>query len=225
VASFFAWSIVLISLIDTKPSPTAAHLVTWLVALPLELIIIGASLAIYTVPHHEPQVGDPIGGKRRREITAWEVLEIVVYFCRLALLLGLSVIYLVFKIASRYANRTAPGTPASDEQAPLLGNADHSNGNGNVNGQAYGSSPGHKSGEAKEQPDAWAKPTETPSVNWYQYLKGYMVLLPYLWPAKSLRLQLLALTCFAIMIAQRAINVFVPILTAKITDLSKLPGL
>jgi ATP-binding cassette, subfamily B, vacuolar membrane transporter HMT1/ACLQ len=216
VASFFAWSVVLISLIDTKPSPTSAHLVTWLVALPLELIIIGASLAIYTVPHHEPQVGDPVGGKRRKDITGWEILEVIVYFCRLALLLGLSVIYLVFKIASRYTNRTAPGTPASDEQAPLLGSADHAN--DHPNGQAYGSSPGNKSGEAKEQQDAWAKPTETPSVNWYQYLKGYMVLLPYLWPAKSPRLQLLALTCFTIMIAQRAINVFVPMLTAKITD-------
>ena len=216
VASFFAWAIVLISLIDTKPSPTAAHLVTWLVALPLELIIIGSSLAIYTVPHHEPQVGDPIGGKLRNGMTGWEILETVVYFCRLAFLLGLAVIYLVFKIASRYANRTTPGTPASDEQSPLLGNGDH--GNGNANGQAFGSGPRSRSGEAKEQPDAWAKPTETPDVNWYQYLKGYMVLLPYLWPAKSLKLQLLALTCFSIMVAQRVINVFVPILTAKITD-------
>ena len=42
--------------------------------------------------------------------------------------------------------------------------------------------------------------------------------MPYLWPAKSLKLQLLALTCFGIMVAQRVINVFVPILTAKITD-------
>jgi ABC-type transport system involved in Fe-S cluster assembly fused permease/ATPase subunit len=216
VASFFAWSIVLISLIDTTPSPTSAHLVTWLVALPLELIIIGTSLAMYTVPHHEPKVGNPVGGNPRSDITGWEILETIVYFCRLALLLGLSVIYLGFKIASRYGNRTAPGTPASDEQAPLLSGANHAN--GNPNGQAYGSSPSNKSGEAKEQPDAWAKPTETPSVNWYQYLKGYMVLVPYLWPAKSRRLQLLALTCFAIMIAQRAINVFVPILTANITD-------
>ena len=216
VASFFAWAIVLISLVDTKPSPTSAHLVTWLVALPLELVIIGASLTIYTVPHREPRVGDPGGGKLRKDITGWEVLEIIVYFCRLASLLGLSIIYLVFKVAVRHGNKTQPGTPSSDEQSPLLGNGEHAH--GHSNGHAYGASPGDRSGEAKVQTDAWAKPTETPSVNWYQYLKGYMVLLPYLWPAKSLKLQLLALTCFSIMVAQRVINVFVPILTAKITD-------
>lgn len=189
---------------------------TWLISLPLELIIIGTSLAIYTVPHNEPQVGNPTGGKHRKEISAWEILEIIVYFCRLALLLGLSVIYLVYKIASKYGGNKRPGSPASDEQAPLL-SQDHE-ANGHSNGHANGNAHSINSGEAKGPTDAWAKPTETPSVNWYQYLKGYMVLAPYLWPSKSLKLQIIALTCFGIMVAQRVINIFVPILTGKITN-------
>jgi ATP-binding cassette, subfamily B, vacuolar membrane transporter HMT1/ACLQ len=212
VASFFAWGLVLVSLIDSKPAPTMVHMVTWLFALPLELIIIGASLSIYTVPHREPTIGDPQGGKLHHSITGWEVLEVCVYFCRVALLLGASIIFLVYKIGAKYYH-SQPGTPSSDDdRSPLLGRGDDPH--AKLNGHAYGT---NKSDEPKE-PDAWAKPTETPSVNWYQYLKGYMVLVPYLWPSKSRKLQLLALICFGIMVAQRVINVLVPVLTGAITS-------
>ena len=177
-------------------------------------MVIGASLAIYTVPHNEPRIGNPSGGRRRREITGWEVLELIVYFCRLALLLGLSVIYLSFKIAVRRAKKESSSD--EDEHAPLINGSDAAS--RDENGHAYGTANGHKPGEAKGPQDAWAKPTENPSVNWYAYLKGYMVLAPYLWPSKSVKLQAIAFTCFTIMVLQRVINVFVPILTAEITD-------
>jgi ABC-type transport system involved in Fe-S cluster assembly fused permease/ATPase subunit len=215
VGSFFTWTIIFISLIDTIPSPTSVHLLSWLVAIPLELLIIGTSLQIYTEPHNEPKVSDPIGGKHRKAITGWEVFEVIVYFCRLMLLLGLSLLYVTYKVLQK-RSRSRPPSRDSDEDRPLLERDDE--GLPHVNGHAYGAANGKASPESKEEGDAWAKPKETPSVTWFQYLRGFWVLVPYLWPAKSIKLQLLALTCFALMISQRVINVLVPVLTGLIID-------
>jgi ATP-binding cassette, subfamily B, vacuolar membrane transporter HMT1/ACLQ len=214
-ASFFVWGIILISQIDSKPSPTIAHLIAWLVSLPLELIILGATLSVYTIPHCEPVVGNPNGGKLRKVITPWEVLEVLVNFTRLALLLSLALVFLVLQMSRRFGTNTQPGTPEDlEDETPLLAR----DANGLPNGHAYGATDRQKSTEPKEPVDAWAKPRDTPAVNWYQYLRGYMVLAPYLWPAKSRKLQLVALSCFTIMVAQRVINVFVPVLVGQITD-------
>ena len=212
VGSFFAWIVILISLIDTKPSPSWVHLVTWLVTIPVELLIIGCSLSIYTQPHHEPVVGDQQGGPYQDNTTPWEAFEMLVYFSRVGLLGGLSLLFILLKVASW--RRSKGLADESAERAPLLnGHAEQGNGNGH----AYGTST-HTQHESKEHVDAWAKPTETPSVTWYQYLRGFVVLIPYLWPKKSLKLQMLALLCFLVMVAQRVLNVFVPIMSGKITD-------
>ena len=216
VGSFFCWGIVFISILDTKPSPSWVHISTWTIALPLELIVLGSTLNIYTQPHHEPRVGDQVGGKLRKDITGWEVFEVIVYFVRVIILVGLIILYTVLRIAAKKSEQSTDTT--SDATQPLLGGDNTSSqSNGNANGHAYGTT--HTSSpHSKEQLDAWAKPTETPIVTWYSYLKGFAVLLPYLWPRKSVKLQALALICFCIMAAQRVINVFVPIYSGKITD-------
>lgn len=215
-ASFFVWGIVLISQIDSKPSPTIAHLITWILAVAFETVILAATLAIETVPHREPVVDDPAGGPLRKRISPWETITVLVNFLRLALFMSLIVTYFTAQASRRYRTKSQPGTPPDlDDERPLL---KHDVNGTNVNGHAYGATTGHQAHESKEQVDAWAKPKDTPNLTWYQYLKGYMILAPYLWPAKSRKLQLVALTCFAIMVAQRVINVFVPFLVGRITD-------
>lgn len=129
------------------------------------------------------------------------------------LLLGLSTLYVTYKILQKWS-KSRPPSRDSEENSPLL---DGNTSPPHTNGHAYGTANG-SSTETKNEGDAWAKPKETPSVTWFQYIKGFWVLVPYLWPAKSLKLQLLAFTCFVLMISQRIINVFVPILTGIITD-------
>ncbi|RMZ92136.1 hypothetical protein DV736_g626, partial [Chaetothyriales sp. CBS 134916] len=216
VGSFFAWMVVMISLIDTKPSPSIVHLVVWLTAIPLELIIIGASLYIYTNPHHEPKVGDQQGGKYREGMTAWEAIEMLIAFCRFALLCGMAIVFLIYRISTRW-NRSRDSSPRASERTPLLSGGQTKN-HTQSNGHLHGHDVAHRQQESNEHPAAWAKPTETPSVTWYQYLRGFVVLIPYLWPKKSVKLQILAGSCMLIMISQRVINVFVPIMTGKITD-------
>ncbi|KAK8129313.1 hypothetical protein PG999_001693 [Apiospora kogelbergensis] len=206
IGSFFAWSIVLISLIDTTPAPTLVHLATWCAALPLELLIIASSLGLYTRPHHEPAVGGLQGGRYRKKATPWEIVEVAVQFSRAILVLGCILLFvsLSWKSKSKAKNASAP------EQEPLLA------GGGAVNGQAYGT--GQNGSATKPPKDAWAKPTEPPNVNWFSYIRGFFILIPYLWPKESRKLQGLAVICFMIMISQRVLNVFVPMMSGMITD-------
>ncbi|KAK4937585.1 ATP-binding cassette-type vacuolar membrane transporter Hmt1 [Elasticomyces elasticus] len=211
IASTFVWLLVFISILDVKPSPNIVHFITWVAAVPLEVIIIVTSLRIYSVPHYEPRVGDLLGGRYRDSITAWEAVEVIVYLIRFVLLLGACIIFVALKFQAR-KSRGSDG-PSQDERTPLLqGDAEAGR---QPNGHAHGQGP---TSEPKEQADAWAKPTEVPSITWYAYLRGFVLLIPYLWPKKSLKLQLLAGTCFLIMVAQRVINVFVPIMVGRITD-------
>jgi ATP-binding cassette, subfamily B, vacuolar membrane transporter HMT1/ACLQ len=206
--------VVFISILDTKPSPNTAHFVTWLCAIPLEITIVGASLRVYTVPHYEPRVGDQQGGKYREQITGWESLEVVVNLGRLVLFLGLCTLFLASKLTCRKPKTSSANT--DNERTPLLG-GDAESGR-LANGHAHPGNGNPPSSEPKEHVDAWAKPTEAPNITWYAYLRGFAMLIPYLWPKKSLKLQLLAGTCFLIMTAQRVINVFVPVMVGKITD-------
>lgn len=214
IASTFLWLVVFISILDIKPSPNTVHFVTWLSAIPLETVIIVASLRIYTVPHFAPRVGDEQGGKFRERITGWEAFEVIIYLVRLVLLLGLCIVFLSFKVHFRKhgdSDATAPGerTPLLDETAET---------GARPNGHAPGNGQNDTSSEPKQQVDAWAKPTEVPNITWYAYLRGFVVLIPYLWPKKSVKLQVLAGTCILIMAAQRVINVFVPLMVGRITD-------
>ena len=215
VGSFFSWFVVLISLIDTTPAPSLVHVATWLVSLPFELFILVASLNIYAQPHREPVVGDQQGGRLRQNVTPWEAFEVAIYLLRILMLVGFVILFAVLKWSPAAKGLGAPAT--ASEQAPLLGE------NGAGNGHAYGTSPTSSTGPKgtkaqKPKTDAWAKPTEPPNVTWFQYLRGFAILVPYLWPQKSLRLQFLAVTCFLIMVAQRVLNVCVPVLSGYITN-------
>jgi len=214
------YALILISLIDTKPAPTAAHLTTWLVGLVLELIVLGASLALYTSEHHEPQAGNPTGGKLRQGITEWEIVEIITNLVRIMLLLALAGFCVVFVLLRNLKQRrdaleTADGP--GETSGLLNGNLA---GNGSANGHAYGSMPQRqKVGQSEGSPAGWSRPTTTPSKSWWEYISGYSLFFPYLWPAKSMRLQIVVIVCFGLVLMQRVINVLVPYQVEVITNI------
>lgn len=214
------YALILISLIDTKPAPTAAHLTTWLVGLVLELIILGASLALYTSEHHEPQAGNPTGGKLRKGITEWEVLEIVTNLVRILLLLALAAFYVVFVVlrnSKQYQDARETADGPSETSALLNGNLAE---NGSSKGHAYRSMPQRQEdGQSESAPAGWSRPTTTPSKSWWEYIKGYSLFFPYLWPAKSMRLQIVVIVCFCLVLMQRVVNVLVPYQVGVITNI------
>ncbi|KAJ5174915.1 uncharacterized protein N7482_000792 [Penicillium canariense] len=219
VGSFFFYAVLLMTLLDTTPSPTAAQFVCWIAAIPIELVILSTSLSLYTSPHHEPVVGDPEGGKLRRTITPWEFIEVASNSFRVLLLLALVVLYasksITWKSHVKKAEHRANG--GINEATGLLDAAAAENGNGNPNGHTYGSTHGASHAEAaKPQEDPWVRPTTMPATSWWEYLSGYSLFFPYLWPSKSRRLQIIVVLCFILLVLQRVVNVLVP---SKVGDI------
>lgn len=177
-------------------------------ALALELILFGASLSLYTAEHHEPKVGSPRGGHLEKGVTNWEAIEIVIDIFRVITLLGLILFYCLFialrVLKQRRANQKQSGT--LDETTSLLNG--YAAENGTAQGHDYGS-----------QDAGWVRPTKVPSKSWWEYLRGYSLFFPYLWPAKSRRLQVIVVICFVLVMGARVINLLVPMQVGRITNI------
>ncbi|KAI4709935.1 hypothetical protein J4E89_005165 [Alternaria sp. Ai002NY15] len=216
VGAFFVYCLFVISLLDSKPSPTEAHLATWSLATVLEIVLVALSFSIYTHPHKEPTVGTP--AKRLRfGMTEWEAAEVAMDLLRIVLLLALIAFYVLFVIVPQRRSRQESGSPS--ENTSLLGSAEQ-NGhaeNGHANG-SYGSvhPTGGKHQHTEGAPPAWSRPTGAPARSWWEYIKGYHVFFPYLWPSKDRKLQLVVIACFMLVLGQRVVNVLVPDLTGEI---------
>lgn len=224
MGSFFVYAVILVSLLDTKPSPTFAQFVPWLVAIPIELLILGASLSIYTTVHREPVVGDPNGGRLRNSITLWESVEVVSNCIRVLFLVTLVMVYAsnsitVKSVSGKEARHQSNGVT---ESTGLLDSYNAEN----ANGDSYGSTHAVSNRQpTKLAPDPWVRPTTTPETSWWEYLSGYSLFFPYLWPSKSRRLQLVVVVCFILILLQRVVNILVPYQVGKIiTILSREDG-
>ncbi|RFU23944.1 hypothetical protein B7463_g12395, partial [Scytalidium lignicola] len=219
--SAFVYCLLLISLIDTSPSPTLAHQLTWVSGLVAEIILLGASLAYYTSPHRDVDLLQ--SGTVHKKPTEWEIVEITVDAVRLLDLIFL-VIFYVFCSWER-SQRRIKEERLADENSPLLGSA---NGNGSVHGNGsarngYASTnveDGGYSGPAEQA--AFYRPTTIPKRTWWEYLATFSVFFPYLWPSKSRRLKIIVLICFGLVILQRLVNILLPLQIGIVTN--KLSG-
>ena len=209
------FAVILISLVDTSPAPTFAQLVPWILAIPFELIILGACLSIYTTPHHEPKVGDPTGGALRKGITPWETVETVTIIIRLMIILALVLLFVLSSINLR-SDSHREGRREAGDSTERTGLLSHSASNGEaINGDDYGAA--HQKQKPAEA--AWVRPTTMPSTSWWEYLSGYSLFFPYLWPSKSRRLQIVVVICFGLILLQRVVNVLVPYQVGEITNI------
>ncbi|KAF2708181.1 hypothetical protein K504DRAFT_382379 [Pleomassaria siparia CBS 279.74] len=216
VGAFFVYCLFLISLIDSKPSPTVAHLATWIVALGLEITLLALGLSIYTHTHKDQVVVDPPEKHIRTYMNEWESTEVAINLLRIVTLLALVAFYLLFVTWPR-RNRAEAGT--SSETTSLLGSdGDSHTENGHANGYGTGHPVGGKQQHTEGAPPAWSRPMGAPSRSWWEYLKGYRVFFPYLWPSKNRRLQVVVIICFVLVICQRLVNVIVPDMLGKITN-------
>ena len=184
-------------------------------ALVLELTILGASLAIYSEDHREPKAGSPKGGQMRRGVTTWEAVDIIFNIVRVLLLLALVLLYALFVLLrnaqQERLKKTGRAQNGSAEETTRLLNGNVEN--GHTHDQSYGSASG------KDETSGWVRPTTIPSKSWWEYIRGYSLFFPYLWPAKSVRLQATVVFCFILVLIQRAVNVLVPNQVGVITDI------
>ena len=238
IGSLMIFSLTVVSIIDSKPSPSDSQCATWIVATIMEIILLGASFALYTTDHREPTVDDPQGGALERDMTQWEVVEVLLDSFRIIFLVALAAFYILFILLhwrDQRKRQDAARTNADEETARLLDHDSAENGtadsnaaenygttstptNGSVNGDANGSSKKPAKKEDDDTPAGWQKPKGAPSRSWWEYIRGYSIFFPYLWPSKERRLQIIVVICFFIMIVQRAIQVLVPRQAGIITN-------
>lgn len=181
----------------------------------LELIALGASLAIYSDAHREPKADSPKGGHLRKGVTRWEAVEIIFNILRILFLLALVLLYALFVLLlnaeQRRSKSAAKGQNGHTEETTGLLNGNVENGHADF--QEYGST------SVKNETSGWVRPTTIPSKSWWEYIRGYSLFFPYLWPAKSVRLQATVIFCFVLVMTQRAVNVLVPIQVGVITNI------
>ena len=218
-------------MVDTTPSPSIAHQLTWIIATIAEVVLLGATMALYTSPHKEINSLGTEDGDISLTPNEWEIVEIIADTFRVLILLFLVAFYVIFSLERlwKYIN-SAPYD--LDENAPLLVNG-RANGNGHVHGNGAvlngintessgnGSANGHAAATLRrnlEENPAFYKPTTAPNRSWWEYLKGYSLFFPYLWPSKSVRLQIVVLICFMLVVLQRIVNMLVPLQIGKVTD-------
>lgn len=212
-------------------------------------------MALYTSPHKDSNSLQSNNQGIRRKPNDWEIIEVAIDAIRAFILLAIITFYASFafershkqrklmKLAALRSSLGAAGLSDLDENTPLLANG-HANGNGYAatNGAIENGTP-HINGNVSE-PDtgangsnangsqigpaesaAFYRPTEAPNRTWWEYLKGYSLFFPYLWPSKSVKLKLIVLICFLLVVAQRAINILVPWQVGVVTnDLARKDG-
>ena len=182
----------------------------------MEIILLGASLAIYSTEHREPRSGRQDDGPLRKGVTKWEALEILFDLLRIILLAGLIFFYLLFVLlrwTKLKGQRRAKSGHLPETQSLL---ETHQAENGHINGQAYGST---VADPAKEETSGWVRPTTIPSKSWWEYIRGYSLFFPYLWPSKSAQLQITFVICFILLVLARVVNVLVPLQAGHITNI------
>ena len=220
VGAFMVYTLLTITLVDTTPSPTFAHLLTWVAALIMEIMLLGASFALYTTEHREPKVGSPSGGELQREMTEWEITEVTLDIARVGILMVMVAFYMLFVYLQGHKKKEE-SHDEEDEQTGLLAE-DRREANGAVTGPSHGYGTNGKPAGPHghhEAPAGWEKPKETPSRTWWEYIRAYKIFLPYIWPAKDKTLQVNFVICFAIVFAQRGINLLVPFQAGEITNI------
>ena len=179
------------------------------------MILLGASLALYTSDHREPRAGSGRNGQFRAGVTKYEAVEVLLDLLRILFLVALIFFYVLF-VSLRWAKlrekRHAVNGSLSETTSLLHGSQAE---NGGSNGQNYTNS---HADQAKEEEPGWVRPTKVPTKSWWEYIRGYSLFFPYLWPAKSRRLQGIVIVCFVIVMIQRAVNLLVPIQAGRVTN-------
>lgn len=218
IGSYMVYALLQITLIDTKPSPNAAHLITWIAASLMEIILLGASFGVYTTEHREPRVGDPRGGEVQKDMTEWEITEVTLDLVRILLLIALVAFYSLFVYLQGASRKKALAAAQAGERQSLLAEHQAENGTTAPNANGYGTANGKPHGPHHEAPAGWEKPANPPSRSWWEYIRAYGMFIPYIWPHKDRRLQIFFVLCFLIVILQRGIQILVPIQAGVITN-------
>ncbi|KAH8674097.1 hypothetical protein BX600DRAFT_225914 [Xylariales sp. PMI_506] len=233
LGSAFLYLYVTITLFDWTTSPNLVHIVLWCIALVGDAVIFVCDLVIL-IGEHPVMVN--LGRSKYILETGpnqWDDIDLSLAAVRLLLLACMVGVYYAIAWLRRRAEREKQENSYQsdvDETTPLIRtpqNGYHSNGHGvngananNMNGSATNNANGAATASAPtvDEEATFYRPVTLPHTTWFEYLRGYSVFFPYLWPSKRVRLQIIVIICFILLILQRIVNVMVPVQIATVTN-------
>lgn len=220
----------LTTLIEWHDSPTISHFITWTLGLIGEFIICVCTFLKVMDPKYT-QSSQP-----EAQISKWDLTDLVVYVVRLVLMMGLVGIYTAAWVQKsrpeedKFEERNT--SQRAEETTPLLnghrtsyssqngrdtnGRSIRSSRNGSTTGNTNGTAEGTTVTKDYKEPGFY-RPDKAPHKTWWEYVRSYQVFFEYQWPRGSAYLQFLFSICVVLLLAQRAVNVFVPIVVGWLT--------
>ena len=153
--------------------------------------------------------------KKRFSLHNWDIVDLSIDLLRIVFLVLLVGLYICLIVLSKQESDDSD----SEESSSLLASSSSSTVDGVPD---YCSVPAHGKHGAPEPsahaPAGWGRRAVVGKQIWWEYVQGYTIFFPYLWPSKDRRLQFLMIICFILMVLQRGINVMVPLQLGNITD-------
>ncbi|KAH7159962.1 hypothetical protein B0J13DRAFT_117681 [Dactylonectria estremocensis] len=228
--ALFFYLYILISLFDWRKGPNVVHLLVWVLGFAGELLMASTTFVAAADCHFFRSVRNSEPKKDGSCIDSWTKLDLVLYLVRILHLLALIGVFSVAWILKVRRSDDKLEEGRIGESTPLLNghrrSYDTQNGqvaNGReVNGRRSRgrtiSNATKSVGPRKDEPAAFYRPEKLPHKTWWEYLRGYSLFFPYLWPKDVLRLQLHVLVCFGLVLLQRLVNAAVPFQIGAVVD-------
>jgi ATP-binding cassette, subfamily B, vacuolar membrane transporter HMT1/ACLQ len=208
-------------LLITRKGPSSAEAVLWVVSAAWELV---HSTASYVRVQRSHRVLHTISFGKVVKLTGpneWDLYQLGIASGRTALLVALAGLYLLLTMRRRINRQEKLEEEGrigdTDETTPLL--RPDRNSFATRNGStSHAPSQGiqHRDDEA-----AFYRPEKLPHKTWWEYVRGYSLFFPYLWPRESLGLQSVVSICVVILVLQRIVNFLVPNQIGIVTDALK----
>ncbi|KAI8634881.1 ABC transporter-like protein [Xylariaceae sp. FL1651] len=232
LGSAFLYLYVFIALFEQKHQPGPVFMLMWSVALCMEIIIFTCDAIILSQPHKVMVNLDRIKYVIVDAMDKWDIIDLSLSGSRLCIIAGSVVVWGTVTLMERRAEREKCKrehgyNSEADENTPLLHrdpNGYQANGHApsGINGSADGPISGNSTHAMVDEDAGFYRPEKLPRTTWFEYLRGYSVFFPYMWPAKKRRLQIVVILCFVLLALQRWVNIMVPyqigLVTNQLTD-------
>lgn len=241
VGALFFHLYILISLFDWRKGPNIVHFIVWILAFIGEVILFSTTAVAAADCHFFRSVRNKDSEKDGNCVDYWTKIDLVFYFLRILHLLALIGVFSLAWIRKVRSEDKKAEEGRSAESTPLLNghrrSYDTTNGQP-ANGQlANGREPNGRESNGrrsrgrtisnahrstgysrKDESTAFYRPEKLPHKTWWEYLKGYSLFFPYLWPKDSTKLQINVLICFILVMLQRLVNVAVPMQVKQVVN-------
>ena len=205
-----------------KNGPNSADFILWTASLATEVCILVASYFRFQGLHHVLRSVRLSTWARLEGPDGWDQLELGIASSRVALIALLTGTYGFLHLRHRMRNRgkfDEEGTgETAGESTPLLREAVRAGYQTRSSSGANSHGPPEPGFQYQDDDAAFYRPEKLPHKTWWEYVRGYSLFFPYLWPQESVSLQFVVLVCVIILVLQRVVNFLVPNQIGIVTD-------